>query len=102
MSRAVIYADAETAAVSTTLGREGKPDGRRASRARVGRAARARGPAPVTRTRRDTIAAKEGDVFGSAYLGPAVSMRTMAMMAWGLPTSGGCADAMRERHTRAA
>ena len=36
-------------------------------------------------------------MFGSAYLGPAVSMRTMAMMAWGLPTSGGYAAAMRQR-----
>ena len=36
-------------------------------------------------------------MFGSAYLGPAVSMWTMAMMAWGLPTSGGYAAAMRQR-----
>ena len=55
------------------------------------------GRRPRARTRRDSIAAKGGHVFGSAYLGPAVSMWTMAMMAWGLPTSGGYAAAMRQR-----
>jgi hypothetical protein len=47
MSSTMICANAETAAVSSDHGREGTPDARRASRARVGRAA-ARGPAPAS------------------------------------------------------
>ena len=78
-----------TAAVSSDHGREDTPDARRASRARVGRAA-ARGPTPASSNASRLDRSKGGHVFRSAYPGPALSKRTMAI----------CMGAVHERRLR--
>ena len=91
MSSTMICANAETAAVSSDHGREGTPDGRRASRARVGRAA-ARGPAPASSnaSRLDRSKGRSCVPLRRLYLGPALSKRTMAI----------CMEAVHERRLR--